>query len=376
MLRIFHIAVKEIAQLLRDPHVRFRLTILPLIEILILGYAATMEIRTVPMAVLDLDHTRASRELIDDFVAGKRFRITRVLARPDEIAGAINSGAVTMVLRVDAGFAKELHKGATAPIQIILDGADSNSALITMEYVGTVTGEFAKHYTRLRIEQMNPALAPVIPNVELEERMRFNPNLYSRWFSVPGMIGMVTMIMVIGVTAYTIVHEREKGTLEQLMVTPLRRSELLIGKIIPLFGIGAINVAIMCLLATWGFGLPFRGNIGVLALGSTTFLLSCVGIGLMISTICSTGQQAFTASFAFCVMAVVFSGFISPIAVMPAALKIIPAVNPFRYYLEILLGTFLKGVGLAVVWPSIIALAAMATLALSFSIVRLERSFG
>ncbi len=376
MLRIFHIAIKEIAQLLRDPHVRFRLTILPLIEILILGYAATMEIRTVPMAVLDLDHSQVSRELIDDFVAGNRFRITRVLARPDEIAGAINSGAVTMVLRVDAGFAKELHKGATAPIQIILDGADSNSALITMEYVGTVTGEFAKRYTRLRVEQINPALAPVMPAIQLQARMRFNPNLYSRWFSVPGMIGMVTMIMVIGVTAYTIVHEREKGTLEQLMVTPLRRSELLIGKIIPLFGIGAINVAIMCLLATWGFGLPFRGNVGVLALGSTTFLLSCVGIGLMISTICSSGQQAFTASFAFCVMAVVFSGFISPIAVMPAALKIIPAINPFRYYLEILLGTFLKGVGLAVVWPSIIALALMAAVALSVSIVRLERSFG
>ncbi len=372
--RIWRIIVKEFIQLRRDKYARFRLLVPPIIQMLIYGYAATFEVHRVPIAVLDLDHSQESRDLLSRFTFTGRFNIERILRDDRDIPRTIGRSDIAMALKIEPGFAELLRKGQTAHLQVILDGTDSNTALIALGYVNQIATTYAQDYAHDRLERLMPAMAAMAPQVDLEQRPWYNPGLSSQWFFVPGVIGSITLIMVVNLTAFAIVREREIGTLEQVMVTPIRPVELILGKTVPFFLVGLADAALVAVVGTLWFRVPFRGNPLVLLLGTVLFLLNTLSIGLLISTLCSTQQQAFASAFFFLNPAFILSGFAFPITSMPREMQWITYVDPLRYFLVILRGTFLKGVGLEVLWPQMAALACLTVLLLAMGVMRFRKS--
>jgi len=372
--RIWRMIVKEFLQLRRDKYARFRLIVPPVVQMLIYGYAATFEVNRVQIAVIDFDHSQESRDLISRFTFTGQFEVAKILNNEQELKLLIGRSDIPMALKIEPGFAELLRKGQTAHLQVIVDGTNSNTALIAVRYVNQIADQFSQDYARNRLNQLMPAIAPIVPQIRLEQRPWYNPDLNSQWFFVPGVIGSITLMLVVNLTAFAIVREREIGTLEQVMVTPIRPFELILGKTVPFFLVGLADVALVAVVGTLWFQVPFRGNVLVLLLGVVLFLLSTLGVGLLISTLSSTQQQAFASGFFFLNPAFTLSGFAFPITSMPKAMRIITYVDPLRYFLVILRGTFLKGVGLAVLWPQMLALAALTFVLLLVSVARFRKS--
>ena len=372
--RIWCMIVKEFLQLRRDKYARFRLIVPPILQMLIYGYAATFEVNRVQIAVMDFDHSQESRDLLSRFTFTGRFEVAKVLSNEHELKSLIGSSDIPMALKIEPGFAELLRKGQTAHLQVIVDGTNSNTALIAVGYVNQIANQFSQDYARDRLNQMMPALAATVPQISLEQRPWYNPDLNSQWFFVPGVIGSITLMMVVTLTAFAIVREREIGTLEQIMVTPIRPFELILGKTIPFFLVGLADVVLVAVVGTLWFQVPFRGNPLVLLLGVVLFLLSTLGVGLLISTLSSTQQQAFASGFFFLNPAFTLSGFAFPITSMPKAMQMITYLDPLRYFLVILRGTFLKGVGLGVLWPQMVALALLTSILLLISVARFRKS--
>ncbi len=371
--RIFNLVLKEFLQLRRDRQARFRLIIPPLIQMIIFGYAATFEVYHVSTAVLDFDHSQESRELISRFEYSERFRIVETAKTPAEIRRAIDRSDAVVAIVIDAGFAQELRKGVSAPAQIIVDGTNSNTALIALTYVNQIVSAYAEEISQDLSRRLHPAQAPP-PTVTLEPRPWYNVDYNSRWFFVPGVIATLTLVMVVNLTSFAVVREREVGTLEQIMVTPIRPLEFILGKMIPFFCVGLALTALVASVGTLWFEIPFVGNPFVLLLGTSLFLLSVLGIGLLISTVCLTQQQAFATNFFVINPAFILSGFSFPIASMPAFMQWLSTINPMTYYLVVIRGTFLKGVGLSVLWPQMLALAALGVTLLGLSVLRFRKS--
>jgi ABC-2 type transport system permease protein len=371
--RITPIVVKEFIELRRDKWARFRLIVPTLVQMLLFGYAATYEVYHVSTIVLDLDHSQESRELVSRFTFSNRFDVT--LARSQrEVTEAIDNSRAAVALVIHAGFAELLRKGQNAPLQVVVDGTNSNTALIALGYVNTVAQGFAQDYATDLAERTLGAQASKQVQVTLEQRPWFNEDLNGRWFFVPGLIGTLTLVIIVNLTAFAIVREREVGTLEQIMVSPIRPAEFILGKTVPFFVIGLGEVALIVPVARLWFQVPFVGDPMVLLLGSALFLLSSLALGLLISTICSTQQQAFSMNFFILNPFFILSGFSFPIASMPHVLQWFTYVNPLRYYLVVIRGTFLKGVGLGVLWPHLAAMGAIATVLLITSILRFRKS--
>ncbi len=366
--------VKEFLQLRRDRAARFRLIVPPIVQMLVYGYAATFEVHRVPTAVLDLDRSQESRELVARFTSSGRFELHAVLANRGEIAPTIDRERATIVLQVPPGFASLLRKGRTAPLQVILDGTNSNTALIALGYVNQIVSRFADDYARDRLRRVKPELVPLLPQVTLEQRPWYNPDFNSRWFFVPGVVGSLALVIIANLTAFAVVREREMGTLEQVIVTPIRRTEFILGKTVPFFLVGLAEVVLISLVGTLWFDVPFRGDPLVLLAGGALFLSSMLGVGLLISTVCTTQQQAFASSFFFLSPAFLLSGFSFPISNMPTALQWLTYLFPLRYFLVVLRGTFLKGVGFGVLWPQMAGMAAIAAVLLTVSVLRFRKS--
>jgi ABC-2 type transport system permease protein len=366
--------IKEFIQVFRDKRTRFVLLVPPLVQMMVFGYAATFEIRNIPTAVLDLDASQESRELVARFASSRYFQIRDTLQHHDQMADRIDRGRVAVAIQIHPGFAQRLRKGETAPVQVILDGTNSNTALIAVGYIQRIAGQFAEEYQRNRLERLAPLLIAQIPRVELEARPWFNADLKSRWFFVPGVIGSLTLIMVVLLTAFSIVREREIGTLEQIMVTPIRRWEFILGKTLPFFLIGLADASLIALVGTLWFEVPFRGDLSVLFAGTVLFLGSMLGVGLFISTVSSTQQQAMVSAFFFNMPAITFSGFGFPIASIPENLRWITYFDPLRYFLVILRGVYLKGVSLDVLWPQFLAMALIGLVLLTVSVFRFRKS--
>ena len=286
--RLKQMLIKEFIQTLRDKRTRFILIGPPIIQMLIFGYAATFEIHHVATVVLDQDHSQQSRELISRFTSSPYFDVERQLTDRNQVRDLIDSGDATVALEIDAGFAKKLESGETAPVQVIVDATNSNTALIASAYVTQIALDFARQSQQDRLDRIAPALISQVPSVSLESRPWYNANLSSRWFFVPGVIGSLTLVLVITLTAFAVVREREIGTLEQIMVTPIRPFEFILGKTLPFFLIGIFDVSLIATVGTLWFQVPFRGHIAVLALGSVLFLICMLGVGLLISTVSST----------------------------------------------------------------------------------------
>ena len=372
--RLRQILLKEFIHLFRDRHARFSLIVPPLLQMLIFGYAASYEVNRVSTAVLDYDHSQESREFLERFTASTRFQVREVLQSESQIPSLLDHRRVVMVVQIQPGFAELLRKGQTAPVQVVLDGTDSNSALIAVGYINQIAARFTQDYQLQLADRLNPTLATLAPSIEIQERPWYNANLESRWFFVPGVIGTLVLVSVLQLTAFAVVREREIGTLEQLMVTPISPAELIVGKTLPFLLVGLANVIVVGVLGTLWFQVPFRGNVFVLLLGTTLFLSSALGVGLLISTLCQTQQQAFAISFFYISPAIMLSGFGYPITSMPTALQWFTNLDPLRFYLVVLRGTFIKGVGLEVLWPQMIAMSILGAATLTLATLRFHKT--
>jgi ABC-2 type transport system permease protein len=372
--RLHQMLIKEFIHLFRDRHARFSLIVPPLLQMLIFGYAASYEVNRVSTAVLDYDHSQESREFLERFTASSRFQVRDILQNEAQIPSLLDHRQVVLVLQIQPGFAELLRKGQTAPVQAVLDGTDSNTALIAVGYVNQIANRFAQDYQLQLADRMRPSLATFAPDIELQQRPWYNANLESRWFFVPGVIGTLVLVSVMTLTAFAVVREREIGTLEQLMVTPISPTEMIIGKTLPFMLVGLANVVVVGVLGSLWFEVPFRGNILVLLLGSALFLLSALGVGLLISTVCQTQQQAFAISFFYISPAIMLSGFGYPITSMPTALQWFTNLDPLRFFLVVLRGTFIKGVGLDVLWPQLIAMAILGAGTLTLATLRFHKT--
>jgi ABC-2 type transport system permease protein len=371
--RIVTLLIKEFIQLRRDASARFRLVVPPLIQVIVFGYAATFEVFDVSTATLDLDRSQESRELISRFTYSGRFHVVDVAQTQAEVDAAIERSDAAVAIVVHAGFAQSLRNGQSAPVQVIVDGTNSNTALIALGYVGEIAATFSQDYATDLAQRLHGAEARAV-QVTLEQRPWYNPNFDSRWFFVPGVIATLILVMVVNLTSFAVVREREVGTLEQIMVTPIRPLEFILGKTIPFFLVGLALMALIATVGTLWFRIPFVGNPLVLLLGTSLYLLSVLGMGLLISTLCSTQQQAFATNFFVMNPMMTLSGFSFPIASMPDVLQWLTYLDPVRYYLVIIRGTFLKGVGMAVLWPQMLALAVLGVALLAASIWRFRKS--
>jgi ABC-2 type transport system permease protein len=372
--RLRHMLIKEFIQVFRDKRTRFLLFGPPIIQMLIFGYAATLEIKHMPTAVLDYDNTQVSRDLISRFAASQYFDVRLLQTDRRDIKLLIDRGDVTLALQINDGFTRDLAKGKTGHIQVIVDSSNSNTALIGLGYVNEVAANFSQEYQTARMQRQSPMTAASLPNIVLDRRPWYNPDVSDRWFFIPGVIGNLILVIVINLTAFAVVREREIGTLEQIMVTPIRRVEFILGKTVPFFLIGLFDALLVSAFGTLWFGVPLNGSIGVLVLGTVLFLLSMLGIGLFISTVSKTQQQAMMTSFFFIMPSIIFSGFGTPISSMPGVLQWLAYLNPLTYFLDVLRSVYLKGVGLGVLWQDMAAMALLGIIMLAVSVFRFQKS--
>jgi ABC-2 type transport system permease protein len=370
--RIRRVFVKELIQALRDKRMRMTLIIPPIFQLIIFGYAANLDVKHIRTAVRDLDQSVDSRDVISRFRQSKYFDILFYPQRQQDTERLILNGDVVLSLEIPPDFSRKLKKGDTATVQILVDGTESNAAMIALGYVSKILGDYS---TSIMIHRLNREgrIGFEEAGVELEHRIWFNPNLESRLFYVPGVIASIAFLIPVILTAMAIVREKEIGTLEQIMVTPIRSWELMVGKTLPFALIGLLDVVMIALIGVFWFEIPLRGNPLVLLCGAVLFLVSSVAIGLFISTISSTQQQAEISTFFFTMPAFILSGFAFPIDNMPGWIKPLTYAIPLRYFLVIIRGVFLKGVGLDILWPQMAALAGLGGVMIFLSSLRFRK---
>jgi len=370
--RIRYLLVKELIQTLRDKRMRITLVVPPILQLIIFGYAANLDVRHIRTAVRDLDQSVDSRDLIGRFQSTKYFDIVSFPHTQKEIETLINQGKVVLSIEIPADFSRKLKKGDTATLQILVDGTESNTALIGLGYVNQILSEYS---TKILVKRLNRAGMVDFEEagVALEPRTWFNPNFESRVFYVPGVIGSIALLLPIILTAQAIVREKEMGTLEQIMVTPIRSWQLMLGKTLPFALIGLLDAIMIALIGVFWFEVSLQGSPLVLLLGIVLFLMSSVAIGLLMSTISSTQQQAQISTFFFSLPAFTLSGFAFPIENMPDWIQVLTYVNPLRYFLVIIRGVFLKGNGLNILWPQMLALAILGGIMILLSSLRFQK---
>ncbi|UCH18079.1 MAG: ABC transporter permease [Burkholderiales bacterium] len=355
--RILALVVKEFITLLKEKRSRAVLIVPPLIQLLVFGYAATYDLKHVPYAVYNEDAGSGGRRVVAMLRGSPVFTESATVASIDEVAPLVDARKVLLVVHIDARFTRNLLAGQPARLQLIVDGRNSNTALIAVGYVRNLVTRFNREWADERGLPAPPAV--------LETRAWFNPNLESRWFFLPGIIGILTLLITMVITAMSVAREREQGTFDQLLVTPMTPVEVLAGKALPGFIIGFLEATAITLIAVLWFDIPLRGSVATLYGGLALFLLSAVGVGLMISAIAVTQQQGLLGAFLFMVPAVILSGFATPIANMPTAIQLITYADPLRYFLIILRKLFLEGAPavalLHQLWPmALIGVASMA----------------
>jgi len=356
--RIRHMLIKEFTQILRDPKMRGVIFLMPVVQVLVFGYAVTTDVKHVATAVLDRDNSVASRELIARFEHSGYFDILEHVDNDDRARRLVDQGRARVVLGINRGFEDDLRAGRTALLQIIVDGTDSNTAGIVLDYSAKITRQFSQKVLVTRLTRRT-GVPRESTGVVLQARSWFNENLESRNFYVPGVIAIIVLLITLMLTSMAVVREKEIGTMEQIMVSPITPAEFILGKTMPFALIGFADVIGITLVGVFWFDVPIRGNLLLLLAATTLYLMTTLGIGLLISTISETQQQAMMSTFFFYFPAVLLSGFMFPIANMPRTVQWFTYFNPLRYFLVIVRGIFLKGVGAAVLWPQMAALALM-----------------
>jgi ABC-2 type transport system permease protein len=352
MSRIKYVMIKEFIQTFRDPRMKAVLFVVPVVQSLIFGYAVTTDVRNARIAVFDRDNSGESRRLISHFSSSGYFSIVESGIDHQRTRYLMDHGKVKAILEVNHGFGQEVSGGKTATVQMILDGTDSNTAGIILGYAGRIVGNFNR-----QILGETRGKAVLRESVELRSRGWFNENLESRNFYVPGVIALLVMLVTLMLSSMAIVREKEIGTMEQIIVTPVKQFEFILGKTIPFALIGFVNVAIISIICVFWFEIPIRGSLLLLMICTALYLMNTLGIGLLISTVSTTQQQAMMSAFFVFLPCILLSGFIFPISNMPSAIQWLTYLNPLRYFLVIVRGIFLKGVGTEILWQQMTALA-------------------
>ena len=376
--RIRTIIRKEFRQVFRDPRMRGLLLFPPLLQLLIFGYAANLDVNSARIAWMDEDRSPNSRELLSQFLGSGRFIIAATPASEAEMQDVMDRGRVDGVVRVLPGFARDIDRGRPTGVQVLLDGSNSNSASIVSAYAGQTIARYAAEVMddrqRQKLVAAGVPMNPAIPQVVTETRVWFNPELKSRNYFIPGVIVNIIMLTTLSLTTMAIVREKELGTMEQLMVTPIRPAELILGKTLPFVLIGLWDMLLVLAASLVIFHVPFAGSFWLLTLASLLFILTTLGAGLFISTISRTQQQANMATFLLFQPFMMLSGFTFPIRSMPAAVQWFTYFNPMRYFLEIVRGIFLKGSGFDTLWPNLAALAVFGVAILWLSVQRFHKT--
>ncbi len=371
--RLFTVLIKEFQELFRDRKILAIIFVAPVAQLIIFGYAATYDVKDIPIAILDHDHSSLSRRLVRMVEASGYFEVTRYLDNESEIDGLMQSGEVWCVLAIPTGLGEQIAAGRGMSLGAAFDASNSNSAAITANYLaGTVM--------RLNDELQNEQLAALpagttrsVGTVSNEVRIWYNPDLESRNFNVPAMVVQILVVITLMLTSMAIVREKEFGTMEQLIVTPIKSSELIVGKALPYAFIGMVDIAIVCTVAVYYFNVPLRGSITLLFVTSLLFMLSTLAIGLLISTISITQQQAMMSAFFVMMPAILLSGFAFPIENMPQSIQYLTYLNPLRYFVVIIRSLFLKGVSFRLLLDQIIPLAALGIGVLAIAVLRFRK---
>jgi len=363
--RILVIFKKELITTLRDARMRTLLIGPPILQLIIFGYAVNLDVTNSRLGWLDLDHTPESRQLLAGFQGSRYFSVVEMLRSQEQIDSYLDREELDAVVQVPVGFASDIRSGRTGKVQALLDGTNSNTAAIISNYIAQTVASFTsatfKQQAASRLvaatEKQGGAVYLPLGSVVAETRIWFNPNLESRDYFIPGVVVNIIALVTVTLTAMAVVREKEIGTLEQLMVTPITATELMLGKTLPFALIGLGDVVFVVGAALLIFGIPFHGSAVLLLVSSIFFLLTTLGTGLLISTVSGTQQQAMMGSFFYFLPVFMLSGFAFPIRNMPLPVQYLTYLNPIRYFIEISRGIFIKGIGLEVLWPQLLGLA-------------------
>jgi len=367
MRRVLHLVRKEFLELRQDPRLFGIVILAPILQLTMLGYAATTDVRDVPIVVVDEDRSAASRELVERFEASETFVIVDTVSSLTEIDRYLDHGDAWMALAVPADYGERVRTGRPAQVQVVADGTDANSTNVALGYARGLANAYARELAAAQGRANAPAISAEI-------RVWFNPGLESRVFMIPGILALVLLVVTTNLSSMAIVREKELGTLEQLNVTPLARWELIVGKLVPYAILGMVDALLVVAVAVGWFEIPLRGSLALLLLMCLVYLLSTLGLGLFVSTVSRTQQQAMmTSSFFFLLPMVFLSGFIFPIENMPVVIQPVTYLIPLRYFLVILRGIFLKGIGLEVFWPDALALLAWGLAILTLATLRVTK---
>ena len=371
---LLRMIVKEFLQLRQDRKLIPVLFVGPLFQLLALGYAANLDVTDIPMLVVDQDRSHASRELLERFVGSGYFRVVGTEDTVERVEPWLVDNRAQLALVVAAGYGDAVAGGRVPRLQMIADGTDSNSAVVGLGYASRIIAELGASLQEARLLR-EPRARVASGRIELVPRVFFNPDLRSRWFYVPAVVAMVLMLVTMILPSMAVVREKEIGTLEQIIVTPLRAWQLIVGKLAPFVLIGLLDMLLVTGVARLLFGVPLRGSLLLLTLLTLLFLLSTLGFGLLVSTMVSTQQQAMMFSaFVLMVPMIYLSGLIFPIENMPLIFQHLSVLIPVRYYAVILRGVFLKGSGMDVLWPQALALLAIGGTVIALAALRFRKS--
>lgn len=363
VLRVRRMVRKELRQLFRDPKKKRVIFVSPIIQLILFGYAVNTDVRRLPTFVVDHNRTAESRLLVEAFTASDYFRVAGRDTDPGAVRRALDRGEATVGLIVPAGFAEDLAADRSPSVQILVDGTSSNTATVAQGYATKIVQAFR---------------GPGSPSAGVDFRARawYNPSLESRVYNVPAVIGVIVLLMCLLLTAMGVVREREMGTLEQLLVSPLRPGELILGKTIPVAGIAMLQISLVTAVALIWFDIPLRGSVLALILATVLFILAGLSAGLLISTVSATQQEAFLVMYLFLLPAIILSGFLYPVETMPELFQVLTLANPLRHFLEVVRAIFLKGAGVTDIWVQVVVLAAMAAGGLAYAVRRFRVSIG
>jgi len=373
--RIRHIIKKEFLQLRRDPRLLRVVIISPIFQLLVFGYAATTDVHHISTAVYDEDRSQASRALVQQFTGSGYFDYDYFISSPKEMDALLDAGKAQMVLHIPPRFSADLAHNHIAQVQLVLDGSDSMTAGIISGYAPGVIARYSQQIAVTRLNRLRRVL-PQVPRIDARLRVWYNPELKSVNFMVPGVLCTLLLVVTMILTSLAIVKEREIGTLEQLIVTPITPGELMLGKTLPFVLLGFVDLVLVTTVAVLWFHVPLNGSLALLVALTAIFLLASLGGGLFISTVSRTQQQAMVTGFFFMMPSVILSGFMFPIQNMPRFIQYLTYAIPLRYYLVIIRGIFLKGNGIDVLWPQALALVGLGAGILALSAARFTKRLG
>lgn len=360
-----HVIVKEFLELRRDRRMLPAMLVGPVVQLLALGYAANRDVTDVRLAVVDQDRTQASTALVDRFVASGHFRVEAQAETLAAVEPLLTNGSATMALVIDAGYAADGERGLPRRVQIVADGSDAASAVVALGYARQIVAAAADVVPRAHVDG---------PTLRLVPRVFYNPDLESRWFFVPAILALTLLLTTMILPSMAVVREKESGTLEQLIVTPVRAWQLVLGKLAPFVVVGLVDAAVVTALAVWQFGVPLRGSFFLLMGLTLLFLLTTLGLGLLVSTLVQTQQQAMVASVYLLMVPMIYlSGLIFPIENMPEVLQAVSRFIPLRYYAVVIRGIFLKGSDAVALWREALALGAFGAATLVLASARFRK---